>query len=340
MDRRLHTDWPTTFVVGAMSRPDSFSLAEIAAVVAAIAGSCATGIVTRYLLAGASASIPVLPFVIVTALLLGPRAGLMTLAGCLLAAWYVYMGVPWSWVVSEHEARLVVATAVVGGVMIALSIPLRRAMTNVTVLKLREEFLAREVIHRMHNSLSLVGVISRHTFSSKGRPHPAQANFDERLTALADANGILMDPTGSASDLRSMIESSLAPFGQSDGPQFQVQGPPASLEARAVGSFRMAMHELATNASKYGALSAPGGQVSVVWTIAGEPSTPLRLVWTERGGPPVAPPTREGFGSFVIQRGLAGKLARDIRMNFEPEGLTVEIEVPPHLFERAAQLTA
>ena len=113
-------------------------------------------------------------------------------------------------------------------------------------------------------------------------------------------------------------------------PRFVLSGPPVRLSPRMALSLSMALHELATNAVKYGALSSLSGQVRIAWSVT-PPAAPgghprLSLTWTETGGPPVAAPTRRGFGSRLIERGLASELAGEAHIAFEPGGVVCRIE--------------
>jgi len=109
------------------------------------------------------------------------------------------------------------------------------------------------------------------------------------------------------------------------GDRFVLDGPPVRLSPRPALSLSMALHELATNAVKYGALSRPGGQILLSWSVDYAAVPRLTLSWIERGGPPVETPTRRGFGSRLIERGLAAELSGEARIEFRPEGVVCTI---------------
>jgi two-component sensor histidine kinase len=155
-----------------------------------------------------------------------------------------------------------------------------------------------------------------------------------RVTALARAQTLLSKDRWAGADLRAILAEELAayrPTGGSTAPgggQVTLDGPPVLLAPGAAQPLAMALHELATNAAKYGALSTPNGRVGVSWRL--DPATgALKLRWTERGGPPVAgPPARRGFGSRVVEETLRRQLGGDERRTWAPEGLVCDLEVP------------
>jgi two-component sensor histidine kinase len=129
--------------------------------------------------------------------------------------------------------------------------------------------------------------------------------------------------------------------------RFSVSGPPVSLRPKAVLALGLMLHELSTNALKYGALSAEEGRVEIRWWREEADPQMVRLRWTERGGPPVSPPARKGFGTKLIERGLAGNLGGRVMLSYEPQGLVCEAEMraepdgrgtdPERLHERLAK---
>ena len=108
----------------------------------------------------------------------------------------------------------------------------------------------------------------------------------------------------------------------------EIEGPPVELLPNAALAYSLAFHELATNAIKHGALSRPGGTVEVRWKLYGEACENIHLAWRERGGPPVEPPSRTGFGSRLIRRAVSQELGTPIEMRFEPSGLVCEFDGP------------
>lgn len=178
-------------------------------------------------------------------------------------------------------------------------------------------FLARELSHRVKNSLSVVQAIARQTF---GKMVPPQAidTFSLRIRALAGAYDTLLAEEWEAADIREVIQRAIAPHHEPDDNRFRLEGPPFVLSPKAVIAVSLILHELSTNAAKYGALSSTAGYVAIVWRKEGDR---LRLDWTEHDGPPVTPPEREGFGSKVVSRAFAAEFASKTHFDFRPDGL-------------------
>jgi PAS domain S-box-containing protein len=188
----------------------------------------------------------------------------------------------------------------------------------------RLQFLAREVDHRANNLLSIVqGAIA---LSQAETVEELREVITGRVHALARAHQLLSDARWSGADLRRLIDEEMAPFCLGRGERVSIAGPAVELAPVAAQSLAMVVHELATNATKHGALSCEGGRVAVSWTIS--PAQRLRLTWTERGGPRVSPPERIGFGSSVIGRALHGALGGGTRLDWRPEGLVCEVDLP------------
>ncbi|MDF7776563.1 HWE histidine kinase domain-containing protein [Sphingomonas sp. AOB5] len=176
-----------------------------------------------------------------------------------------------------------------------------------------------EIGHRMKNTLSLVQAIAAHTLRVIPDREPV-IEFDRRLLALAASHDVLLR-SGTAAPMRSAAVAALTNLTAQD--RVSLEGPEVELNSQATLFFSMLVHELATNALKYGALSVPGGRVGVTWRIEGED---LVLDWHERGGPPVTQPTRKGFGSRLIERGLGG--AGAVKMDYLPTGLEATLRTP------------
>ncbi|MCR0983735.1 PAS domain-containing sensor histidine kinase [Roseomonas populi] len=193
----------------------------------------------------------------------------------------------------------------------------------------RQALLSREVDHRAKNALSVVQAALRLT-RAPDLPTYARA-IEGRVAALARAQTLLADRQWSGADLLTLLRGELDGFLDRDGggPQAEVDGPPVSLPAGAAQPLAMAIHELATNAVKYGALSAPEGRVEVNWTVEGGLPDRLRLRWTERGGPALKKsPERRGFGTRVLDGTVRGQLGGTLSLGWRPSGLVCELDVP------------
>jgi PAS domain S-box-containing protein len=182
------------------------------------------------------------------------------------------------------------------------------------------ELLMREVDHRARNMLSVIQSIVQLT-----RTRGLLAYKDQvlgRISALARAQGLLAHRRWEGAALASVVQAEMAALGRAGG--YEVTGPDLSLPAGAVQSLSMILHELATNARKYGAFSTDAGHVAIEWSL--RPDGRLRLAWTETGGPPTVAPAHRGFGSRLIHD-LARQLGGEARFHWRPEGLDVEIVV-------------
>jgi two-component sensor histidine kinase len=194
---------------------------------------------------------------------------------------------------------------------------------DITQLKHAEEqqrLLALEMNHRIKNVLAMVQAIAGQTFRAEADPATARTAFIDRLGALAAAQDRLTETTLAGARLADIVADAFRPHGREG--QVQASGPDVDLAPRCALAMSLALHELTTNAVKYGALSADGGRVEVVWTVMPGPAdTAFVLSWTESGGPPVAPPTRTGFGSGMIQRALVGYVGGTVALTYAPEGV-------------------
>jgi two-component sensor histidine kinase len=146
---------------------------------------------------------------------------------------------------------------------------------------------------------------------------------------MAASNDLLLENEWQAAPLSKVVESSIAPFRDARTDPFTLEGPCLLVSSGAALSLGMALHELCTNASKYGALSVQTGSVTVNWSVAQENGDEvLTLVWAEHGGPVVSKPTRSGFGSMVIKQVLEQKISGQVELEFSKEGLVCRIKAP------------
>lgn len=182
--------------------------------------------------------------------------------------------------------------------------------------------LANELSHRVKNSLATVQAVAFQTLRNAGSLSEARATLEARIQAMAAATDSLVNESWEGASLRTLLERALAPFGSSDDERFRLNGVEVRLPAQLAVSFGLGIHELATNASKYGALSVADGIVDVSWQVVDEASgKTLRFEWKETGGPPVTPPTRIGFGGKLIKRVLAQEAGGSVDIDYRPEGV-------------------
>jgi len=187
--------------------------------------------------------------------------------------------------------------------------------------------LINELNHRVKNTLASVQSIAAQTLRSFDNVEDAKHAFTARLIALSTAHNVLTQESWEGASLHDIVVGAVQPFEGPGGSRFAIDGPEVWLDPKAALSLAMALHELGTNAAKYGALSVPSGKVGVTWTASGgEDADDLRLLWREEGGPVVTPPSRTGFGSRLIQKGLASDLNGRAEIRFEPSGVECVIE--------------
>jgi PAS domain S-box-containing protein len=194
----------------------------------------------------------------------------------------------------------------------------------------RQLLLIHELNHRVKNILAMVQAIAMQTLSTSRTPEAARVALEQRLLALAGAHDVLTRESWDGAELSDIIAGAVAPHEGEPGRRFHLKGPRVRLEPKTAVSLAMALHELATNATKYGALSVAAGWVDIAWAVRTvEAGEVLTLVWTEHGGPPVQPPTRTGFGTRLITRSMAAELGT-AELDYRPEGLScrIAIELP------------
>lgn len=189
--------------------------------------------------------------------------------------------------------------------------------------------LLNELNHRVKNTLATVQSFADHTLRKCGLSKEAQDDFEGRLVALSRAHDQLTRGRWEPIDLHTMIESAVAPSCDGRPDRLEISGDAIRLGAQASLTLSLVFHELAANAVKYGALSVPAGHVSVGWTVVERAGNPVvRITWEERGGPIVVPPAHGGFGSRLVQHGLARQLRGTAVLDYAPSGLRCTMDIP------------
>ncbi len=186
------------------------------------------------------------------------------------------------------------------------------------------QLLMREVNHRAKNMLTLVQAIARQTAASNAADFVAR--FSERVVALAANQDLLVRNEWRGVDIGDLAHAQLAPFADLVGSRILVQGPALRLAPNAAQAIGMALHELATNAGKYGALSDAAGRVSLGWNIG---DGLFSMTWVESNGPPVQVPSRVGFGSSIVKSMLQASLGCEITLEFAPSGIIWTLHCAP-----------
>ena len=196
----------------------------------------------------------------------------------------------------------------------------------------RREILVHELAHRVKNTLATVQSIAGMSFRHSQGPD-ALRQFQDRLQALVRGHDLLTQKNWQHADLSEVAEAAMAPLKEERGHRFSISGPPVDLPPTTAVPMAMILHELCTNALKYGALSNADGRVAISWTTApDERGTAINLTWVETGGPPVHPPQQDGFGSRLIGS-LTQQMNGGFKTEYAPTGIVCEVRLVTPRFE-------
>jgi PAS domain S-box-containing protein len=192
------------------------------------------------------------------------------------------------------------------------------------------EFLMRELAHRSKNLLAVVQAIAGQTARNSSSVEEFQRRFSQRIFAMALSHDLLLARNWKGAAIADLVRAQLAPFADEASSRICASGPDLEIKPDAVQGITLALHELATNAAKYGALSVPDGSVAIAWEVGrsplGEPR--FRMSWRESNGPPVAPPARKGFGDAVISQMAASSLRAQVTLDYAPTGVSWTLDAP------------
>ncbi len=224
----------------------------------------------------------------------------------------------------EHSGAPIVGYdgSLAGAVLVFRDVTERRRTAQ------RQTMLVGELNHRVKNALAIVQSLVQASLR-QATTKPAQAmaqTLAERLQALHRAHDLLLESQWSGASLKAMVERELEPYQRDDGPKITIKGPDVLLPPQCTSILAMTIHELATNAVKYGALSVNAGQLGVSWKTGR--GNRLFLVWEERGSPAMPQKRNSGFGSQLIDKGIRHNLGGETKVDFRPAGLYVELTVP------------
>lgn len=235
--------------------------------------------------------------------------------GQLRAALYVHHVSKRSWTQSEIELCRDVAERTWSAV--------ERARSDA-----RQRLLINELNHRVKNTLATVQSIASHSFKL-GEPNAARAAFEARLFALSKTHDVLTRENWEGANFRDIVQEAIAPYQRDNSDRIKVEGESVQLPPRIALPLAMALHELSTNAAKYGALSVETGEVRIEWRLIETNDGPhLSFRWTETGGPLTQTPTHKGFGSRLIERGLTRELEGAVDLDYRPTGLVCSLVFP------------
>jgi PAS domain S-box-containing protein len=241
--------------------------------------------------------------------------------GRLAGKFMTYYDAPHVFTAAELDLALIVAR------QLGFSVERRRADEARKLADSQRDFLVQELSHRVKNTLATVISIQNQSFAKAASPEDARHSFGARIRALAQTHGHLAEGNWTGVRLDTMLVEELAPYRHDAGDNVRMSGPPVMLNAKSALTLGMAIHELATNAAKYGALSSRAGNVSAVWETD-VPRNQLRIRWRETGGPAVVAPERVGFGRLLLERVLTADLGGTVRLQFAPEGLKCDVTIP------------
>lgn len=191
----------------------------------------------------------------------------------------------------------------------------------------RQSLLMAELDHRVKNTLANIHALVQQTKTQSTVIEDFVENLESRIRAMAHAHNLLSETHWEGASIRSIIEQELAPFANDERANIRLNGGHWVLSPTAAMAFSMVLHELTTNAAKYGSLSMPGGTVDVTWEVEQDHGD-LVVRWKERGGPPVSPPTRRSFGTVVIERSLRHELKGRSELSYEVDGVACVATIP------------
>lgn len=241
-----------------------------------------------------------------------------------LTGWTVAGGIAESSLVAPLWRNLAI-TSVIGGVLLLVGLAFAvRMATAIARGEMLHDLLIDELNHRVKNTLAILQSITTQTFRSASRAE--REKFEGRLGALAEAHNLLSQEKWQGSELQDVIARVLKPYLLSNPDRVRMFGPMVPLSPRLAVVLSMIVHEIATNAAKYGALSNDSGTVALDWEIiAQSDGRKLRMIWTESGGPHVSAPVQRGFGSRLIERSARDQLGGEATVDFLPRGVVCTV---------------
>jgi two-component sensor histidine kinase len=237
-----------------------------------------------------------------------------------VTGWTVAAGIAEGSLVGPLWRKLAV-TSLIGGVLLLTGLAFAvRMATTIARGEMLHNLLIEELNHRVKNTLAILQAIAVQTFRSASKTE--RETFEGRLGALAEAHNLLSIEKWQGSGLQDVVSRVLQPYLLNNPRRLRMSGPKVPLSPRLAVVLSMILHEIATNAAKYGALSNDSGSIALDWEVTEETGKPkLRLIWTEVGGPPVVAPVRRGFGSRLIERSARDQLGGEATVDFLPRGV-------------------
>ncbi|MDI1261702.1 MAG: sensor histidine kinase [bacterium] len=241
-----------------------------------------------------------------------------------LTGWTVAAGVSENSLVAPLWRNLAI-TSVIGAILLAIGLAFAvRMATAIARAEMLHDLLIEELNHRVKNTLAVLQSIATQTFRSASRLE--REKFEGRLGALAETHNLLSQEKWQGSGLQDVVDRVLQPYRINNPERIRMFGPKVPLSPRLAVILAMMLHEIATNAAKYGALSNDTGTVALDWEVLNEGSErKLRFIWTESGGPHVTAPIQRGFGSRLIERSARDQLGGEATVDFLPRGVVYTV---------------
>jgi two-component sensor histidine kinase len=286
----------------------------------------AVGVATalRYALSGymleGAAFVTYYPAILIAATVGGFWPGAVATLLSLVAAWYLFIPPAFSFVLGAQEAVSLLLFAFAAAIVLVLVSMLHGALDRLFRAKERQELLTRELHHRSQNLFAVIQTLAMRTLKESESLAQASENLNGRLMALSRAHTMLAKGTWEGAPLAEIIGQELSGFSR----QFSLSGCDIVISTLAAQNFALIIHELATNATKYGALSSPNGRVAIEGHTQPNGRGQFQFRWKEMDGPPVITPTRTGFGSTILLK-VATQLGENAKMDYEPDGLVYEL---------------
>ncbi|MEO6715783.1 MAG: sensor histidine kinase [Novosphingobium sp.] len=274
----------------------------------------------RALLGASAYGVPFVTFfpaIMICALLAGWRYGIAAVALSIVATEALFLSADQKFFSDFRGGAIIGLFFISSAIFVTIAETLRRTFVELEASKGLADLLNRELHHRVRNSMGVILAMVHQ--SARSDPANFLTTFTGRMEALSRAHDLLADGAGPG-ELGKLIDSCCAPFSHEDN--MAVSGPPCLIPLPACVPLTLALHELCTNATKYGALSVPDGRVSIEWSI--DAARVARISWVEAGGPPVAPPARKGLGTALLSSPAD---LGTVDLQFQPDGVRCYISV-------------
>ncbi len=262
-------------------------------------------------------------------ILAGWRAGLFALFSGHALIWYVVFAPRFSFALTSSRQAVAIGVTMLSELLVLAVIAYYQSEVHAagvarSKVEAELQLVVQEMNHRVKNTLAVVGGIARQTFREAASE--TTANFQGRLAALARAHDLIAQRQDDRVSIDRLVHTCMQPYCPSGQSRVRIAGPKLEVSPALAVNLALGLNELATNATKYGALSVDQGLVQITWSLTD--TSMLSLTWAERGGPTVTPPTRKGFGTRLIQSGLRAQSGGKVDISFGSAGVVCTIVAP------------